>query len=237
MNSQNLGWLSCVLCMIFTLKCAGIFAKSNVNIYLALTIFAAQWGILIVYYSTISQNYKHLPEFLPALSGYCCAVVGSMVQRDQNVNSSSSALLRERIFAFLLIFIVLPEGLELFKLHEYNINHDDVEVFVTLLLKSVGFYSLFLAAKNSKSSPKSISTFVVIISIYWILEMIYTAKWFYNKHIFINEEIVMDDFFLYSFAIIKLPATFLFIHIALTHCEEYENLTFTQKVVHFFHLN
>lgn len=235
MNPQYLGWLTCVLCLFYTLRCASVFAKTNANIYFALSIYAANWGVLIVYYSSmINIDFNNLQEFLPALSGYCCVIAGSIIYRDHNKRLTKKLELRERLLAWLLLFMVMPKGLELLQLH---INHYDTEVFVTLILKIIGFYSLFLASKvstNKKAERNMVTSFLVV---YTIIEFAYTYMWFYNKYVLKTDIIVMDTPFLYGFSIIKLLVCFSFVPIALTHCHEFQKLNFKEKVLHFFHLD
>lgn len=242
MASQYIGWLSCVFCLVFTIRCALTFGKESINIFLALVIYAAQWGVLIVYYSTLLGDRdetvcKHLPEFLPAISGYLCAVVGSIIHRDQNATIGKHAIFRERFIAFLLLFIVLPEGIELLNLHSYHINHEDIEVVVTLVLKFFGFQSLYLAANVSTTSKIRLFLISSCLITYWSLEAAYTSIWLYNKHWLHVEGSVMNDFFLCGFSTVKVVTTIIFIPTILSHCDHYKKMETKDKLKHFFHLD
>jgi hypothetical protein len=235
---------------------------------LALSVYAAQWGVLIVFYSSINTadlgniNEQKLPEFLPALSGYLCSIVGALIYRSvpksvsaknnpaiktseipiknhKNTRTKSHIYKREGVFAFLLLSIALPSALQTpyGKILPIDISHEDIEVFVTFLLKAVGFYSMYKAVKLA--CVYKILRYIVFISlvIYAALEALYTAKWLFYKYILHSEELVMNTFFLIGFSAIKVIVVFTFIPAILTSCKSFRRIPFTDKVFHFFHIH
>jgi hypothetical protein len=250
------GWLACVVCLFFTIRCAFVFAKNEPNIFLALSIYAAQWGILIVFYGK-----KPLNEFLPALSGYMCAIVGSVIYRNHLKGRQvfrHHILKREGLFAYLLLLVALPEALQTpyGSLLPPNISHEDIEVIVTLLLKSIGFYSLYKAVEISYDDQThnqdkddfeergnevryNLFTKVVVltpIAGYWVLEVAYTFKWLYYKHVFGSAELVMSPFFLFGFSLIKILQAFTFIPAILTPYKPFKDKSFFERLLLLLHI-
>jgi hypothetical protein len=234
--SWLLGWFSCVICLVFTLRCAFVFAKHEPTIFLALTVYAAQWGVLIVFYGEPKLN-----EFLPALSGYLCAIVGSIVYRHclkRRQELRHYILRREGVFAYLLILVALPEALQTpyGSLLPHSISHEDVEVIVTLLLKSVGFYSLYKAVEVSCVKPRQRYVVVGPLAAYWVLEAAYTFRWLFNRHFLEDEGGAMSPFFLYGFSLVKLATAFTFIPSILLPYEPFSESTFMDRLLLFFHI-
>jgi len=236
-TSVAVGWTCSVICLVFTLRCAFAFAKNEPGYFLALTVYAAQWGVLIVYYST--NDLTKLKEFLPALSGYLSAIVGSLIYRiklDKDTHIKHHIFQRESLFAWLLLTLTLPEALKLplnifpaITTEEMEKYQASIEIIVTLLLTTIGYYSLFLAIKKAciVKSLANIVSFCLLI--YWVLELSYTIRWFFYST-------AMNSFFLYSFAIIKLVTTFLFIPSILISIPSFKKSSFIDKVFEFLHI-
>jgi|ERR1700722_11450281 len=240
------GSLACIVCLVFTLRCAFTFAKKEPIIFLALNIYAAQWGILIVFYNSIDWKEISprepilLPEFLPALSGYMCCIVGSMVYRNKRKADgklSRSTLPREGVFAWLLLTLALPEALDLFRaILPQTIGHDDVEVFVTLLLKTLGFYSLYRSLEVGQRHKYLFCFVALTLLAYECLEAGYTAMWLYNKHYAPVRATTMTSFFLCAFGSVKLLTAFTYIPAVLSDYKPFNRLSFIQRFLYFVHI-
>jgi hypothetical protein len=241
MNAQQswlLGWLSCVICLLFTLRCAFVFAKREPQVFLAFTVYAAQWGILIVFYGGKEPN-----EFLPALSGYLCAIVGSIIYRERLRSKHRlhhhHILRREGLIAYLLLLLALPEALQTpyGSILPPTVNHEDVEVVVTLLLKTIGFYALYKAAEESVESRASRVLTAAPLLMYWLLEAAYTCRWLISKHLMAGELVVMTTGFLVGFSLAKVATVVTFVPAVLVPHKAFHEASLVDKVLLFFHID
>jgi hypothetical protein len=82
-------WFACVLCVVFTLRCAFAFAQKHAYLFLGLCIYAGQFAVLIVFYTPSTnqtapaqvQHNLRPNALLPALGGYFAALAGFILAR------------------------------------------------------------------------------------------------------------------------------------------------------------
>lgn len=268
--SWFVAWFSCVLCVFYTLQNANIYARKDPWVFVGLAIFAVQWGVLIVFYTSrypasfdeaaqladltrilgpginqatlhemqeyLDHERKHLPEFLPAIAGYLCALGSCTIYRrmasaqDQDKKRLSR---RECLAAYLLLTVAIPHVFDFpfKKLWHGNIGHEELEVFLTSLLKCCGFYSMYRVTRIAVCSSFVKRSSYVLLIVYILLECTYTVNWVYIKHFANGKGIAMNTYYLWAFALAKIFLTILFVHTVLMHCKPDHGKPYREKSV------
>lgn len=215
---------------------------------MALNVFAAQWGVLMMYYGAFharagikSCEEKDLPEFLPALSAYLCAISASMLYRakiPRNKAANNKLFVRERIYPWLIGLLGLPSIFQSPNGDDIKflpISHSEIEVLITFLLKVIGFYSLYQAIKLQSNKNKLNQLAYFFLLIYTLLEFSYATTYIYKRQVLNDMELVMTPFYLYSFGIIKIFTTFLVIPAILMSVTEFKKSSFLDRFFHYIH--
>jgi len=235
-QSLSVGWLAAVTCLFITIRCAFVFARREPKLFLALTVYAAQWGVLIVYYSGPDKR----NELLPALSGYLCAIVGSIIYRSHQRSGGPQNLFpHETIVAYLLLLLALPEVLQTpnqASLLPAAISHQDIEVAVTVLLDAFGFYSMGMAVKSATVGRSHAYATYASFAIYWLLDASFTGWWLYGRIVLHIEEPPMRPFHVYAFAIIKILTTLIFVSAVVSPYSPFKHASWLKRIFLFLHI-
>jgi hypothetical protein len=242
-----IGWLACVVCAAFTLRCAFAFARKEPDIFLALMVYACVWGVLIVFYSEAPQNRNAL---LPALSGYLTAITGFMViRRHKTPAQMSRRYLRwEELTAFLLLLLAVPKVTlsPVSKAIFPGLTESDVDVFVTVILDTIGFYTMYKAVAACHPLPKpsgawlrdlqnrkTVLALTLPIFLYWFANASYAARWAYLRITLPGPPPNMSPTFVYSFAALKIIAAGTFVPAILAPHNPFRNLSWSGRLTRF----
>lgn len=229
--SWSLGWLSCVFCVAFTLRCAFAFARKQPDIFLALMVFAGQWGVLIVYYS---GEMNHPNELLPAISGYLAAVTGFLVYRrhlKRTESQSRHVFTSEELVAFLLLLLAVPKAQHFIP----GVTEADLEVVVTLVLDSIGAYSLYRAIAVSQPQRAHRVALSVPIVAYWLANVVFALDYVYEKAVLGHELSVLSPAYIVMFAVLKISLVVTFVPGILAAYEPFRDLTWGARFTHLIH--
>jgi hypothetical protein len=169
-------WFACVFCVAFTLRCAFAFAQKQPDIFLGLCVYAGQFAVLIVFYSD-----PHNPsDLLPALSGYFAAIAGFLIIRRHFTRSSAEGhhlRASEQAVAWLLLLIALPRfvttpfGRSVLP----TVDEGAVEVFVTMVLDTIGYYALYKAVTISQPLKWRSAALSAPLVVYWALNVTFSS--------------------------------------------------------------
>jgi hypothetical protein len=223
-------WFASVFCLAFTLRCAFTFAKKQPGIFLALMVHAGQWGVLIAYYS---GDPNHQNELLPALSGYLAAVTGFLIYR-RHLNSTNKDARRvfatEEVVASLLLLLAVPKAEHLFP----RLTERDLDVLVTLVLDTIGFFSMYRAIAVSHPARRTRLALAFPLAAYWIANVAFAVQWYFEKLVNQREPGGMSRESLIEFAVLKIAAVLAFVPAVLAPYEPFKGLTWPERFARLF---
>jgi hypothetical protein len=228
-------WFACVFCVAFTLRCAFAFAQRKPTLFLALCIYASQYAILIVFYSTpTTQN-----DLLPALSGYLAALAGFLIIRGHPAHHLAppehQVAPGEEGVAWLLLLIALPRilaspfGRGVFP----TVDEGALEVLVTLVLDTIGYFALYRAVAISQRAKWRSRLLGSPLLVYWALNVTFSCIQLYYRT-GLGQQFVMPSGFRYGFAIIKVITVLTFVPAVLAY--EFTKYQWSKRVMVFLHL-
>jgi hypothetical protein len=228
-------WFACVFCVIFTLRCAFAFALNESGIFLALCVYAAQWAVLIVYYTDPTRP----NELLPAMSGYLSAVAGFLLIRQHQLSDPVvSVKPLEQLAAWLLLLIALPKLVPTPFGHELlqGTTENDVIVAIILILDTIGFAALYKVLAVSYPSKLKRFFLAVPMSVYWGLNIMFAVVTLYRRVAGVGGTIEMSDGFRYAFAIVKVITVVTFVPAVLAPYEPFKSSSWSKRSLVFVHL-
>jgi hypothetical protein len=232
-DSTALGWLACVFCVVFTLRCAFAFARKQPDIFVALMVYAGVWGVLIVYYS---EPRDARSELLPALSGYLAAVSASLIVRrhfKRSEQESHHVFYREQLVAWLLLLLAVPKAVHTNVGHDLlpGVKESDLQILVTLILDTIGVYSMYKAIEISQPDKRLRTVLTAPIVAYWIANAIY-AFWWADFRISLRVEPKMPWSFLVVFAVLKIAAVLTYVPAVVAAYEPFRSLSWAERAMH-----
>jgi len=234
LGGPSLGWFACVVCVVFTLRCAFAFARKQPDIFLALLVYAGVWGVLIVYYS---EPVDARNELLPALNGYLAAISGFLVFRRhlrRNDAESHRTFHREQLVAWLLLLLAIPKavhtqfGKELLP----GVNEADIQILVTLVLDTIGFLAMYKAIEVSQPSRHLTLALAAPIAIYWLANVGYALRWA-SYRVTLQVEPQMSAPITLMFAVLKIAAVLTFVPAVVAPYEPFRSLSWGGRIMHF----
>lgn len=241
-NDWAWGWFACVLCMAFTLRCAFAFARKQPDIFLSLIVYAAQWGVLVVYYSELGQHQAlaqrgqniEQSELLPAIAGYLAAAAGFIIYRThrrENNNEVPPLYVREELVALLLLLLAIPKVVESpFGQLLPGLTDTDIEVLVTVILDTIGTYSLYKAIAITHAAITRRLALGAPLIIYWCANASFVVSYVLDR-LHPKPEPVVGSY-LWPFAILKLLVVLTFVPAILAPYDPFKQLTWPQRLTH-----
>jgi len=216
-SAQFWAWFACVFCVAFILRCAFAYASKRPDIFLALCIYAGQFAVLIVFY----MDPKSPNDLLPALSGYFAALSGFLIVRHHRHSHPETKPVQpaEEAVAWLLLLIALPRvvaspfGRGLMP----SVNENDVEVFVTLVLDTIGYYALLRAVAVSQHLKWRRRVLSAPLVVYWGLNVTFSCIQLYYRLATATGSFQMPNAFRFAFAAIKVITVLTFVPAVLGH--------------------
>lgn len=157
-------------------------------------------------------------DLLPALSGYFAALAGFLIIRKhhhhKDETQNPNVRFSEEAVAWLLLLVALPRALASpfgRGLMPPIVTEAHIQVFVTLILDTIGYYALYRAVQVSHIERRYRHVLGAPLLLYWGLNITYSALQLYCRVSLALDPYEMPDTFRYAFAAVKVIAVLSFV--------------------------
>jgi hypothetical protein len=143
----------------------------------------------------------------------------------------------EEVVAWLLLLVALPHIIgnpfraELLP----HVSEGDVEVFVTVILDTFGYYALYRAITVSQRAVRRRRLLCVPLVVYWLLNLTFSGQQLYHRVALGQTDFEMSDPMRYAFAAIKVITVITFVPAVVAPYEPFSELDWPGRFWRFIH--